>query len=523
MTGAPVSETDVRRRTGEADGRQGLFEAIANATYDWESWIETGGRLMWVNPAVERLTGYSVAECMAMPDYPLPLVDEQDRARIAEQLRRGAAGSAGNDLEFRIRHKDGRVLWGAVSWQALRDEHGRQLGVRTSVRDITERKRVEQALQRACDEASRADRAKSMFLAAASHDLRQPLQAASLFLATLRRRLEEAHLRGLADSVAACLDSGNSLLEALLDVSRLDAGVLEVHARDFALRDVLDRVVETCSPAAGEAGVELRLRVGEETVHADPLLLERVVENLVSNAIRYAPRGRVLVCARRRAGAIRVEVRDNGIGIAPDQQQRVFEEFYQVDNPERDRTKGLGLGLAIVARIARLMDARLELRSAPGRGSLFALELAVAQGAVPAREAAGGAGEAALAGRVVGAIDNEPLALAALTAYLESLGCRVLGADSCEALLARLREVEETPELIVADYRLRGRSTGVQAIETLRAHFGRSIPGLLLTGDTEPARLAEAAASGLPTLHKPVVAEELLEALGACLGRRDEG
>lgn len=509
------------REAGAPDGhpRRTPFEFIANCTYDWESWVDASGRLVWVNPAVERLTGHTVAECLAMEDYPLPMVDAEDRGRIAGWLAEAAAGRPGNDVEFRILHKDGSRRWGAVSWQALCDDHGRSLGYRSSVRDITQRKQVEAALREACDEASRANLAKSRFLAAASHDLRQPLQAAALFLATLRRRLEDPRLRGLADSVATCLDSGNSLLDALLDLSRLDAGATRVEVEDFDLGALVERLGETFRPAAAEADVELHLRVGRQAVRSDPLLVARVLENLIANALRHATGGRVLVCARRRAGRWRVEVRDNGCGIPAEEHQRVFEEFHQLGNPERDRQKGLGLGLAIVARIAAMLEAPLDLRSALGRGATFAIELPAAAAPPAPRHADDAAQLTALRGRIVAALDDEPQQLRALGGWLEALECRVVGADTAAALIARLRELGLVPDVVIADQRLRGAATGVEAVAALRKALAHDIPALLLTGDTEPDWLAEAAANGLRVLHKPVTPEALLSALSVCLAR----
>lgn len=498
--------------------RQALFETIANYTYDWESWIDGDGRLVWVNPAVQRMTGYGIGECLGMADYPLPMIDPRDRPRIAEQMRLASAGSAGNDLEFRIRHRFGHIVWGAVSWQTLRDAQGRPLGFRTSVRDITDRKRAEVELRRAYDEVSLANRAKSRFLAAASHDLRQPLQAAMLFLATLRRRLAGPAERDIAASISLCLESGSSLLDSLLDVSRLDAGVIEVNALDFKLQDVFDRALVAFGPAAAEAGVELHLRATALTVRSDPVLLERIVDNYLANAIRYAQGGRVLLCARVRGRGVRIEVRDNGPGIAPDQHALVFDEFYQVGNPERDRRKGLGLGLAIVARIARLLEARIGLRSAPARGSVFSVDVPLAPGGAPAPAPVREENvDGILSGRFIAAIDDEPLQLAALDAFLRSLDCGVLAADSGSALIAALQDAPRSLDLIIADYRLRGSSTGAEAVSAVRHHLGREVPAVLLTGDTEPDRIAEATASGLRVLHKPIVAAELIAALAEAL------
>jgi len=350
-----------------------LFEAIANYTYDWESWMGPDGRPRWINPAVERISGYTVAECLVMPDYPLPLVHEEDRPAIARHLATAASGESGNDVAFRILHKSGTIVWAAVSWQTLRDESGRSLGYRTSVRDISQRKQAEDALRRAHAETERASRAKSRFLAAASHDLRQPLQAINLLVAALRSTATDPDSAEIVRSIEDSLQATNELLDALLDVSRLEAGALQPRPRPVYVGDLLDRLAPEFAAAAREKGIELRVVASSAAIRSDPPLLDRILRNLVANAIRYTERGRVLIGCRRRADGVRIEVWDTGIGIPADKLEAIFEEFYQLGNPERDRTRGLGLGLAIVDRVAKLLGHAVEVRSQPGKGSMFAV------------------------------------------------------------------------------------------------------------------------------------------------------
>lgn len=500
-----------------------LFEAIANYTYDWESWLGPDGQPLWINPAVERMTGYRVAECLAMADYPLPLVHEEDRGLIAQVIDRGERGQSGNDVAFRIRRKDGKVLWAAVSWQTLFDRAGRSLGFRTSVRDITERKLSEDALRDAHAEAERANRAKSRFLAAASHDLRQPLQAAHLFAAALRMGLRERSDLELLGSIEDALKSANELLDALLDVSRLDAGVLAPQLRKFAVVDLLDQIETEFSETAREKQLTLRVLPSSATIHTDPMLLGRILRNLVSNALRYTDQGRVLVGCRRAGNRLAIDVLDTGIGIAGDKIGRIFEEFYQIGNPERDRTRGLGLGLAIVAGVAKLLDHPIEVRSEPGRGSVFRVLVPLAE---PQAETviAPSLSPVAPARRPTGAlllaIDDDPEQLEAMSALFGRWGYQVLVAESASAALAKLAQHGRTPSAIIADYRLRDDYTGADAIGYVRKRLGRKVPGLILTGDTEPARLAEASASGFELLHKPIEAHRLQDAIERLLSVR---
>ena len=492
-----------------------LFETIANYTYDWESWLGANGRPLWINPAVERMTGYGQEECLALPDYPLPLVHPDDRAKVAGLLAAARDGGSGNDVTFRIARKDGETGWGAISWQPIRDDGGAQIGVRTSVRDITERKHAEDAVTDALAEAERANLAKSRFLAAASHDLRQPLQAASWFLAAIER--EEGAVRGeLLASLRQCLDSTEDLLASLLDISRLDAGVVQPEIAGFAAADLLEAVELDFAAAAAERGTELRVVLCSAFLRSDAILLRRIVENLVSNALRYTEGGKVLLGGRRRGGKLWIEVWDNGLGIPADRQELIFEEFYQLDNPERDRARGLGLGLSIVRRLARLLGHEIALRSAPGRGSVFSVAVPLTEEAAVGLDLPKTA-PPQLSERVVAVLEDDEIQAHGLDALLGSYGCTVVTGASAAKVGERLLGRELRPDVILADYRLRNGQTGVEEIERLCRLLRHTPPAILLTGDTEPARLSEVRASGLPLLHKPIRAEALLQALGEAM------
>lgn len=507
-----------RERTGIVSETDRLFEAIANYTYDWESWLGEDGRPLWINPAIERMTGHGVAECLAMPDYPLPLVLEEDRPMIAQLLKEAALGRSGNDIAFRIQRKDGSTFWAAVSWQTLRDEEGRPLGLRTSVRDISERKQAEDALRAAHAEAERANRTKSRFLAAASHDLRQPLQAANLFVAALRTGLHESGDLELVGSIEDSLRAANALLDGLLDVSRLDAGVLEPKIRDVAIADILDQIETEFSQTAREKRLAFRVVQSSSIIRTDPTLLGRILRNLVSNALRYTDRGRVLIGCRHHGQQLALEIWDSGVGIPADKLGRIFEEFYQIGNPERDRTRGLGLGLAIVDRVAKLLQHPLEVRSTERHGSMFRVTVPIVTPGSEVLEAEhirvpAGPTIPAVYGALLLAIDDDPAQLEAMSALFRRWGYKVLAADSAPAALAVFTHSERAPSAIIADYRLRDGFTGADAIRYIRKRLGRRVPGLILTGDTEPARLVEANASGFELLYKPIEAEQLRQAI----------
>ena len=403
------------------------------------------------------------------------------------------------------------VLWFlAVLEQARRA--GRQFAesirLRLEKADLVEDLRREKAL------AEEANVAKSRFLAAASHDLRQPVHALSVFVGALRSHEMDANARGLLDHIDGSVRALSGLFGGLLDISRLDAGVVEVNRVSFAVQPLLERICRDYEAQAAAKGVQLRRRPTRAVVFTDPMLLERVLRNIVLNAITYTDRGKVLVGCRRGTG-LRIQVWDTGRGIAPAEQTLVFQEFYQIGNPERDRTRGVGLGLAIVKRLATLLEHRLTLESQPGKGSCFTIEvprtsaLSHTDPGVTVRSA----GTAAPGSGLILVIDDEGAIQTAMRVLLQSWGYSVIAAGSYDEMLAQIAVRPEHPSLIICDYRLRDNETGSAVIEKLRNEYNDSIPGMLITGDTAPDRIKEAQASGCLLLHKPVPNEVLRAAI----------
>lgn len=392
----------------------------------------------------------------------------------------------------------------------LRNVAGSVIGVVGIARDITQSKRAEDALRAAKSEAERANVTKSKFLASASHDLRQPVQSLILFMAALKGQLEGTSSVRLLNSMEQSLDGLRALLEGLLDVSKLDAGLVVAKPVAMPITPVIDRLGDEYGPRAAELGLKFRTISSDAVVKSDPVLLERILRNLVENALRYTVRGGVLVGCRRRGDRLRVEIVDTGIGIAPERQDEVFEEFFQLGNPERDRSKGLGLGLAVVRRLAHLLGHDTDVRSIPGRGSTFAIELPLAANAdvvlegAPVHPFAKGNG-------IVLVIDDEELVRQGMQAMLEGWGYQVLTAGSRDGAVAVLGD--RRPDIILADYRLRDGETGLDAIQTVHVQLGVTIPAAIVTGDTAPERLAEAKAGGCWLLHKPLAAAELRQAV----------
>jgi len=354
--------------------------------------------------------------------------------------------------------------------------------------------------------AEEANRAKSRFLAAASHDLRQPLHAMALFVSALKDKSQEPETRRIVDHLTTSVEALEGLFHALLDISKLDAGIVRPEIRDFSVQAVFDRIGRECATEAADNGLRMRLMPTRALVRSDAALLERILRNLVSNAIRYTNAGGVAVGCRRRGDAVRITVCDTGVGIESAHLTDIFQEFYQVGNPERDRTKGLGLGLAIVDRLARLLEHPVAVVSVLGRGSVFSVTVPRGEAASaepdlsqPVEVIAGNLGDA-----LVVVIDDEAAVLDGMREVLQQWGCRPLLAGSADEALAQLVRTASRPAAVIADYRLRAGETGIVAIGRIRSAYGADIPGVIITGDTAPDLLREAEASGFHLLHKPV-------------------
>jgi signal transduction histidine kinase/ActR/RegA family two-component response regulator len=380
-------------------------------------------------------------------------------------------------------------------------------GLVERLRDQTQRAlEARELAEVALSEAEEANRAKTVFLASASHDLRQPLHAMGLFLSALAHAdLNAQQQRLLGQAQASALATGD-MLATLMDFSKVDAGVIRPQAQPFAMQPLFQKLERELAPLAEEKGLVFRMRDTSLVLHADPALVELILRNLLLNAIRYTDQGAVLLACRRRGLRAVVEVWDTGIGIPPGQHQVIFKEFHQLGNPERDRRKGLGLGLAIVEGLARAMSVDVGLRSRPGRGSVFRLTLPVSvqpwhEQVIRLHD------EPDLSGLRVLLIDDDETVRTAMADLLANWGCWCEAVPSGEEAVRVLERFE--PDVLLADYRLRSHRTGLQAVEAVRAWMGRDIPAAIITGDTAAERLREADASGLPLLHKPVPADRL--------------
>ena len=383
-----------------------------------------------------------------------------------------------------------------------------------------------QAADAARREAEVANRAKTQFFTAASHDLRQPLHAMGLFAEALRQKSHDDEVAQLVNSINASVDALEELFSELLDITRIDSGGVAAHPQHFEIGDIFRKLRLHFEPTAFEKGLDLRLRGAKHKVFADPLLVERVLRNLVSNAIRYTQDGSVLVSCRQRGGKLLLQVWDTGVGISQAEQARIFEEFYQVPGTTAraaHERKGLGLGLAIVKRLAELMDAPLSLRSEPGRGTVFTLELPIGKTLPASLGTVSNKGPVGLTldGRTIVVVEDEPAVRSGLEALLRGWGATIVSFDSvasCSAWAEASDPATPRPNLLIVDYRLENGKTGVDAITVLRQRFGEAVPAIMVTGSTMTGHDKEAQEKNFHLLIKPVVPNKLRAMIAFKLG-----
>jgi signal transduction histidine kinase len=366
--------------------------------------------------------------------------------------------------------------------------------------------RTSEQLGRLYHQLELANLAKSRFLAAASHDLRQPLHALNLFLEQRRSETDQVERSRLEVQIDSAVAAMNELFNSLLDISKIDAGVLAPSISEFPVDHLLKRIETTFEATAREKGLRLRVVSSRAWVRSDFILLERIMLNLVSNAVRYTDRGGVVVGCRHRNGHLSIDVCDSGIGIPKDQRRNIFGEFYQLDGGEKDRRGGLGLGLAIVDRLCGILDHPIELTSSVGRGSSFSVSVPSAPaGTAQAPSDLSRALVDSEHGKLVMVIDDDELVRDGTRGLLKRWGCLVVTAESEDAAMAQLAHPGRRPDLIISDYHLAQGKAGFELIERLRRACGAQIPAFLISGDTAPERLREASARGYYLLHKPVL------------------
>ena len=377
---------------------------------------------------------------------------------------------------------------------------------------LLERKRDAEASRQVAEQANQA---KSKFLATASHDLRQPLQALRLFSDALQDTAKDQETVRLAGQIGKSVNALVDMFDDLLDVSRLDAGIVEPRKQHFMLGTLFDRIYGDYAPLAQAKGLHFQLPVctGNKcglqnicnvVIYSDPFLLERMLRNLISNAIRYTDTGSVKVNCTCMSGKVSLEVTDTGIGIRAETLPHIFEEYYQADNPHRDRRKGLGLGLAIVSRIESLLDCKVQVSSKPGIGSVFSFEVQMGDSSNLVQPFVITHSHYDLSSCVVALVEDDKDIREVVVDLMEQWGCRVFAGEYADDVMRKLDIAELRPDVLVCDYRLPHGMTAIQVIKRMRELWGSQLPAVVLTGDTASETLHEIHDSGAILLHKPI-------------------
>ena len=462
----------------------------------------------WFGRPRESLIGVSVAQAM-----------EPETFAIARpHVERALAGEPAL-FETLLQVKSDEQRHVRVQYQPRVTEDGRPDGFVSLVQDISDLVRAAQELQSAKETAERINSAKSRFLAAASHDLRQPLHALRLLLAALPAAPDAERRSDIIAKMTLGVESMGNMLNSLLDISELEAGAIAPDLTEFPVDGLFRLAASNFGLRAKAKGLDFRVVPCSAVLRSDPALLARIIENFLSNAVRYTERGKLLIGCRRRGQALRIEVWDSGIGIPESQLGEIFKEFHQLDNPARDRSKGLGLGLSIASRMAEMLNHPIEVRSRPGVGSMFAVTVPLGSALEVGNEASAPLTAAhSLQGASILVIENDLDVREATRDLLSDWGATVATAGSCAEAVEIARRTP--PDLVLADFRLPGSGFGIDAIKQIRAFSKAPVAAVVVTGDTAPEQLKKIESIGYPVLVKPVDAERLRTVIASLLDAR---
>jgi PAS domain S-box-containing protein len=497
----------------KAEESETYFRTLLESAPDAMIIVDDDGNMTIVNAQAEAMFGYDRSEMLGQPvEMLLP-----ERMREAHVERRSHYEESptlrpmGSGLNLVGLRKDGSEFPVEISLSPVHTENTRF--VSSVIRDVTRRKAMELELIEARHAAERANKANSAFLAAASHDLRQPVQALSLLNGALRRAVKDERALEMVQAQEHSLTAMTNLLNSLLDISRLDAGAVTPEFEEFPIQRLIDRLSPEFARQAQHKGLEFHSDPCGATVRSDPNLLSEIIQNLVSNAIRYTESGSVeLACAPDERGC-RLDVRDTGIGIHDDQLEEIFREFHQVKTTGGTQ-EGFGLGLAIVRRLSDLLGHTIDVESTPGDGSCFSVTLPVVNGEVSSTddvETGHEAGEEAGAGLVM-LIEDDVAIANAWGHLLEAEGFRVAAAASATESRALINHIDEVPALIISDFHLLDGSTGVEAVTEIREYYDKSIPAFIVTGDTSKVVKDAHPVENSTLMNKPVNTARLLAA-----------
>ena len=514
-----VASTERNRMQAELRRSEAGFRAVVELGPDALLMADATGRITLANKSAARLFGYSQDELQGMSIE--ALVAERYRAqhvvRRAGFVAEGTSRDMGIGMELNALTRDGREVPIEIGLSRVPIDDRVLFG--TVVRDISQRKSAEKAVLAANELVKSAAATKSRFLATASHDLRQPLQSLVLLNRALLTVTTSAETQKMLAMQGEALQSMSRLLSSLLDITKLESGAIRARPTDFPVQRLFEQLNAEFQALAHEKGVELRVIATDAVAHSDAGLLAQLLQNLLANAVRYTGKGRVVLRCVRAGRSLRLEVEDSGIGIPANELPLIFEEFHQVNRDPQQRKEGLGLGLAIVQRIAAMLDTRLDVKSRVGRGSTFSLAVPVGSSKVVDPPTAGArSGPPVKAGGTVLLVDDDPAVLEASRMLLRIEGFDVVTASSPAEAYSKLDDPATTPDVIVTDYHLGDHETGVDLVRSARRRTGRTMPAILVTGDTSP-QAAELNIEKLQSLNKPIDVDELLASIRQLLGK----
>lgn len=503
--------TSTIRVSREAEDSEAYFRHLLESAPDAMVIIDEQGKIAVVNGQAETMFRYRRGEMLGQPiEMLLP-----ERIRERHQSHRQSFMSdpklrpMGEGLELVAKRKDKSEFPVEISLSPVRTDG--QRFVSSVIRDVTERKRMEDEIVAARQEAERANKANSAFLAAASHDLRQPVQALSLLNGALRRTVTDERAREMIDHQQHSLTAMTNLLNSLLDISRLDAGAVAPDLEEFPIRRLIDRLSDEFARQAQHKGLEFSSSSSDGFVNSDPNLLAEVIQNLVSNAIRYTDKGQVTLRCVEKGGFCRIEVIDTGIGIEADQLEAIFSEFHQCKTPGASK-EGFGLGLAIVKRLGDLLQLSIDVDSDVGKGSCFSISLPTITH-IPEQSEVKDDPQSEIEGTNVGLvilIEDDVNVANAWGLLLEAEGFRVATAASATEAQTLIKHLEEVPKLLISDFHLLDGSTGAEAVSAIREYFETGIPAFIVSGDTSKVVKDSRLLENCTLMSKPIDTNRLL-------------